>query len=84
MSDERSEYRGDVWYEEWLRGLPEGSISDDRIDDGFYSGVSVESLVSREAQRQHESHMERLRQEQEQYEYEQQFQQEEFKAEENE
>ena len=43
--DEHDRYRGDVWYEEWRSGLPEGAISDDSIDDGFYDGLSPESLV---------------------------------------
>lgn len=64
MSADHAEYRGDVFYEEYRRGLPEGSISDDRIADGYYDGTSPESLVSCEQQRQAERN-ERLRKEQE-------------------
>lgn len=51
MCDERDKYRSDVWCEEWCRGLPEGCISDDRIDDGYYGGVNPESLVQQECHR---------------------------------
>lgn len=59
--DERDEYRGDVWYEEWRSGLPEGSISDEQIDDGYYSGQSPDSLVHYEEQRRSEAQAERRR-----------------------
>ena len=59
--DERDEYRGDVWYEEWRRGLPEGSLSDERIDNGFYGGVSAEALVQQEQTRQLNERLERQR-----------------------
>jgi hypothetical protein len=68
--DEREQYRGDVWYEEWRRGLPEGSLSDDRIDDGYYDGMSPESLVREAAV----SRMSRYQEEQVQ-EFEQEFEQ---------
>lgn len=58
MSD-LSKYRGDVWYEEWRRGLPEGAISDDRIDDAYHYGRSPESLVSEEANRRESSRQQR-------------------------
>ncbi|WP_455387589.1 hypothetical protein [Petrachloros mirabilis] len=75
--DERTEYRGDVWYEEWRRGLPEGSISDDRIDDAYYSGQSAESLVAHEAQRREDERLERQRQEEyEEYCRQQQYEEE--------
>lgn len=53
--DDRDSYRGDVWYEEYRRGLPEGSLSDDRIEDGYDSGVSPESLVNHEAQKRQDA-----------------------------
>lgn len=49
--DDEREYRSDVWYEEWARGLPEGALSDDRIDDGYYAGVSPDHLVDGECRR---------------------------------
>ena len=52
MSNDHADYRGDVHYEEYRRGMPEGSLSDDRIQDAFYDGVSVNRLVSQEQQRQ--------------------------------
>jgi len=75
MSDERDEYRGDVWYEEYRRGLPEGSLSDERIDAGYYSGASAESLVTHEQQRQVDVRNEQRRQQEEyeRLEYEQQY-----------
>ena len=51
MSVERDHYRGDVWYEAWRRGLPEGAISDDRIDDAYDTGVDSDRLVQREVER---------------------------------
>ena len=67
MASNRDDYRGDVWYEEWRRGLPEGAISDDRIEDGYYAGRSPESLVSGEMQRRADA---RAAREQEEYERE--------------
>jgi len=49
--DERDRYRGDVWYEEWRRGLPEGAISDDQISDGYYASEDPSRLVDRECHR---------------------------------
>ena len=65
---ERDEYRGDVVYEEWRRGLPEDSVSDDRIDAGFYDGVDPDRLVAAECQRRDEAAAARRAQEQEEYE----------------
>ena len=62
---EYDEYRGDVVYEEYRRGLPEGSLSDERIDDGYWDGVSAQSLVNQEAQRQEDVHLEQQYSEQE-------------------
>ena len=56
--DERDEYRGDVWYREWQAGLPEGSISDDRIESGFYDGCTPEGLVGGECRRRSEARQE--------------------------
>ncbi len=49
--DDENTYRRDVEYNEWQRGLPEGCISDEHIDDGYDSGQSPESLVNQENQR---------------------------------
>jgi hypothetical protein len=44
-------YRWDVWYAEWGRGLPEGCISEARIEDGYYAGINPELLVQQEVDR---------------------------------
>lgn len=62
MSDERDQYRFDVFYDEWRSGLPEGAVSADQIDDGYYSGVSAESVVRSESHRREEARLEQLRQ----------------------
>jgi len=56
MSDrtERETYRGDVHYEEWRRGLPEGALSDDRINQAYDDGVDADHLVQAEAGRRSE------------------------------
>ena len=67
--DELNEYRGDVWYEEYRRGLPENTLSDERIDDGFYDDVSPESLVQGEQNRRQEQRQdEQNEQDRQQYE----------------
>jgi hypothetical protein len=57
--DERDRYRGDVWYEEWRRGLAEGAISDDRIAEGFDNGEDPFRLVDRVVTRRIERDRER-------------------------
>ena len=76
MMSERDDYRGDVWYEEWRRGLPENSISDDRIADGYYENISPQHLVDPAAQEQANRRAERQsqaeeleRQQYEEYKY---------------
>jgi hypothetical protein len=48
--------------------MPEGSISDDEISDGYYDGIPAESLVSAEEHRQSERrNAERSRLDEEEY-----------------
>ena len=68
------EYRDDVLWEEYRRGLPEGSISEDRIWDGYDRDRPPSYLCDEVARRQQEQ---RESAELAQYEYEQQLQYEE-------
>jgi hypothetical protein len=65
---ELDDYRGDVWYEEWRRGLPDGALSDDCISAGFDAGVDPSRLVDSEQRRR-----DLLRAQREVEEYEQQY-----------
>lgn len=83
------EYRGDVWYEQWRRGIPEGSISDDRITDGYYAEQSPTFLCNevharmeqRRAEREYEEEMQRQYEEERRHELEWQSDQEHWEME---
>ena len=63
MSDRREErrrYENDIAYEVWRSGGNPDRISDERIDDCFYSGDSVESAARHELKIQRPRHEEEL------------------------
>ncbi len=75
-TSERDEYRGDVWYSEWCRGLPEGSVSDDEIELAYDAGQSPQSLVDIATQRLGDEWERRLYEQQTREEYDREMQEE--------
>jgi hypothetical protein len=73
MTNERSEYDGDVVYEVWRSGRNVDVINYDRVSDHFYGGDSADIAASHEirAQRQAEERRrdERMEMEQAEEEY---------------
>ena len=63
MSDEFSDYRGDVFYDVWMSGRDPDAIDNDRLRYAMYDGLDHYEAAEREIHRQDESRRERLQEE---------------------
>lgn len=55
IREERREYEADVAYEVWRSGGNMDNVNDERIEDNYYDGASIEHAahIELEAQRPH-------------------------------